>query len=348
MSNSYTGGRGLEGFTILRKRPLLSTWQSLAIRAAIVLFMMAIALAGHWIDRDGLRDNIDGHISFSDVLYFTAITVTTVGYGDIVPVTQQARMFDTFVVTPIRIFIWLVFLGTAYTFLLQHTWERVRTAMIRRKLSGHTIVCGFGAGGEFAVQELLRSGIPADQIVVIDPDGERIALAIELGVVGITGDATSNMTLTAANVEEAASVLVSTSRDDAAALVVLSARQLNPDVSISASVRAEENEDLLYQAGATFVLNPIRLGGHLLARSSADHNAVDYMADLASADGRVVLRERPARPADVGKRLRDLGDGLGVRLLRGDLRMGFWEADAIVQPGDVIIEIAALTRQDAA
>ena len=61
-------------------------------RAALV----GIAIAVHWLDRGGLRDNLDGVVSFLDVLYFTMVTVTTVGYGDIVPVTPQARMFDTF------------------------------------------------------------------------------------------------------------------------------------------------------------------------------------------------------------------------------------------------------------
>ena len=67
--------------------------------------LIAFVVAVHWFDRVGLLDNVDGNISFIDVLYFTAITVTTVGYGDITPVSDQARLFDAFVVTPVRIFI---------------------------------------------------------------------------------------------------------------------------------------------------------------------------------------------------------------------------------------------------
>ncbi len=74
----------------LRRRRRTPVWLSLLWRVGLVLALLGIALAGHWLDRAGLRDNIDGHISFADVLYFTMITVTTVGYGDIVPVTQQA------------------------------------------------------------------------------------------------------------------------------------------------------------------------------------------------------------------------------------------------------------------
>ena len=94
---------------------------TLLARIAAALALVGIALAGHWFDRDGLRDNVDGVVSFLDVVYLTMITVTTVGYGDIVPVTDRARMFDTFVVTPVRVFVWLIFLGSAYSFLLRNT-----------------------------------------------------------------------------------------------------------------------------------------------------------------------------------------------------------------------------------
>ncbi len=67
---------------------------------ALALALIGVALAGHWVDRGGLRDNTDGKVSFVDVVCFTMITVPTVGYGDSVPVTDRARMFDAFVVTP--------------------------------------------------------------------------------------------------------------------------------------------------------------------------------------------------------------------------------------------------------
>lgn len=332
----------------LERRDSLSVGQSLLLRAGFALSLMGIALAGHWFDRDGLRDNVDGTVSFVDILYFTAVTITTVGYGDIVPVTPQARLFDTFVVAPIRLFVWLIFLGTAYTFVFRRTWDRIRTRMIGKALKDHYIVCGFGSGGEAAVTELIRQGVDPKSIVVVDCDPERAAIAIDLGVTALTGDATYNATLDAACVQRAKALLVSAGRDDTAALVVLSARQLNHAIPISASVRAVENEDLLRQAGASSIINPVSLGGHLLARSSTHRGAVDYIRDLAAADGRVVLHERLATEAEIGRSLRSIGPGLGVRLLRKGEPIGFWEAAAdTIQAGDAIIEIVQVSGSNA-
>lgn len=324
-------------------KPRLSVLQSLAVRALVVLALIGVAVVGHWLDRGGLRDNVDGEISLLDVVYFTAITITTVGYGDIVPVTDQARMFDTFVVTPIRVFIWLIFLGTAYTFVLQHQWAQFRTSMTRRSLVGHTIICGFGTSGEVAAKELLLIGQDPESILVIDPSPQRIEEAVALGLIGIVGDARSNAALKAAKISTATALLVTTSLDDATALVVLSARQLNAAVKISVSVRAQENESIMYQAGANVVINPVNLGGHLLARSSAHQHAVDYLRDLASSDGHAVLREREALPDEIGKSPSEIQTGLVVRLIRKGMPVAAVNGVVpVVVAGDVLIEIITL------
>jgi voltage-gated potassium channel len=199
---------------IARQKARLNIWQSLWLRGVLVLVLLGIALAGHWFDRKGLQDNTDGVVSFSDVVYFTAITVTTVGYGDIIPVTDRARMFDTFVVTPVRLFIWIIFFGTAYTLALKSTWEQIRTRMIRKGLNDHIIVYGYGSTGEAAVGELLRQGVKPQGIVVVDQSAARIIKAIECGVTGIEGDATYNATQEAACITTARAVMVATHRDD--------------------------------------------------------------------------------------------------------------------------------------
>lgn len=325
-------------FHPLRRRASLNPWQSLLVRIALVLGLMGLALAVHWFDRDGLRDNIDGHISFVDAIYFTTITITTVGYGDIVPISDQAKLFESFVVTPIRVFVWLIFLGTAYDFVFRNSIDRIRTAMIRNSLKDHTIICGYGAGGTFAARELVAGGVRPEAIVIVDPDPARVSAATAEGFNAIEGDATQNSVLKAARIESACAVLVSTSRDDATALVVLSARQLNPHVQISATARLEENEDLLAQAGATIVLNPIRMGGHMLARAAADRHAVDTLADLASADHGLLLHERRARAGEVGKPLDQITTGRAIKLVRGEQTLGFWE-NPVIEAGDTIVEV---------
>ena len=122
--------------------------------------LIGLAIGVHWLERDGLKDNVDGHISFIDVVYFTMISITTTGYGDIAPVSDQARLFDALVVTPIRIFVVLIFLGTAYSFVFRRTWDRWRMALIQRNLSGHIVAAGFGTSGSEAVHELIARGTP--------------------------------------------------------------------------------------------------------------------------------------------------------------------------------------------
>lgn len=318
----------------------LGVGTTLALRVVLVLALFSLAVGGHWWEREGLKDNIDGHISFSDVVYFTAITVTTVGYGDIVPASDTARMFDTFVVTPIRLFVWLIFLGTAYGFFFQRGWQQVRTRMTQRKLNGHVVVCGYGTGGASAVDELIAQGVARDQIVVVDKDATRTETATEAGVIAITGDATHDEVLEAACVARAARVIVAPSRDDAAALIVLSARRLAPTARISVSVRAAENADLLHQAGADAIINPVLLGGQLLARAATNGHAVDYITDLAAARGRVALCERAVRADEVGQPLSSLSTGLGVRIIRAGQPIGWFDAAAQrLEAGDIVVEI---------
>jgi len=331
----------LRGFgPVLSQPAALSLAASLGLRVAMVLALFAIAVGGHWFERAGLKDQIDGHVSFTDVLYFTAVTVTTVGYGDIVPVSDAARMFDTFVVTPIRLFVWLIFIGTAYGFFLQRGWKQVRTRMTQRSLHDHVVVCGYGTSGAAAVDELIGQNVNCDCIVVIDRDAGRVQDANDAGVIGIVGDATHDVVLSTACVGRAARVIVAPSHDDAAALIVLSARRLAPKARISVAVRAAENEDLLRQAGADAIINPVVLGGHLLARAATNGHAVDYIKDLAAAEGRVALCERTARADEVGRPLSAIATGLGVRIIRAGRAIGWFDPEAQqLEAGDIIVEI---------
>ncbi|TCP32821.1 voltage-gated potassium channel [Sphingomonas sp. BK235] len=329
----------------LRRRTALPVWLSLLWRVALVMALIGIALAGHWFDRDGLRDNIDGRVSFADVLYFTMITVTTVGYGDIVPVTVHARLFDTFVVTPIRLFVWLIFLGSAYDFLFRRVWDGWRMRVIQQRLEGHVVVAGYGTSGVEAVAELIRRGAPPAMIVVVDERSAAIEAAEKLGVNVLQGDATRNATLEAVRITRAKAVIVAAGRDDTSILILLTARGLAPNVPLSVVIRSEDNEPLARQAGATTVINPASFAGVLLAGSTHGEHLADYIADLAAHGGRVALHERDVTAAEVGKALSQLTTGLGVRIHRGGRAIGFWEPAAQrLEAGDCIVEIVPSER----
>lgn len=315
-------------------------WVAVLWRVALAAGFIGIALAGHWLDRGGLRDNVDGEISFVDVLYFTMITVTTVGYGDIIPVTDRARLFDTFVVTPIRLFVWLIFLGTAYDFLFKRVWERWRMRMIQKTLKGHVVVTGYGTSGSEAVAELIKRGADPAEIVVIDERAAGIAAAEACGVNVVHGDATRNATLKAVHVDRARSIIVSAGRDDTSILIVLTARRLAPDTPISVIIRSQDNEPLARQAGANTVINPASFAGLLLAGSTHGEHIADYISDLAACDGRVALRQRAIAPDEIGVPLAAIRSGLGLRIHRGGRVIGFWEpAAARLESGDEIIEV---------
>ncbi len=299
-----------------------------------------------WLDRDNLRDSADGEVGFADVLYFTAVTVTTVGYGDIVPVGTRARLIDAFVVTPIRFVIWLIFLGTAYQLLFQRFYEAHRMRRLHDGLNGHTVVLGYGYEGRMAAAELLaRAGDKAKPIVVVDIDPAAVERAATAGLIGLQGDATDADVLDDARIDSAAAALVCTPRDDTTVLCVLRLRKSNPALRIIASVRQERNHALCLQAGADVAVAPAKLAGSLMADAVSSRHITPFISDLISSRGVIDLFERPALAAEVGKRMDQL-DGLLVVALERDGRvLGFWDQpEARIERGDLVFGLAGRKR----
>jgi voltage-gated potassium channel len=329
-----------ERHAVLRRASQTPEWKTLMYRVLLVIGLLSLAIAVHWFDRAGLKDNHDGHVSFLDIVYFTSISVSTTGYGDIVPVTTTARMFDALVVTPIRVFVVLIFLGTAYSFLIKRTWERWQMSRIQQKLTGHTIVCGFGVSNRQAVRELILRGCDCERIVVVENDDEALAEAEAMGCTTLKGDATRDQVLLDARIDTARAVLVSAGRDDTSILIVLTVRALSKTVPVSLVIRNADNESIAHAAGASTVINPVSFTGLLLAGSTHGEHVADYLADLASVDGRVSLQERKATAADIGKPLRSITTGLGVRLYRGGEPHGVWDEESqAIEADDMIVEI---------
>jgi voltage-gated potassium channel len=339
--------RGPDTITLTR-RSSLPVWAQIGWRVGLVLGLLVFAVAVHWFEREGLKDNHDGHVSFADAVYFTMISITTTGYGDIVPVTTHTRLFDALVVTPIRIFFVLIFIGTAYTLVVRRSWERWRMERLQRSLSNHVVVAGFGISGAEAVDELIARGTCAAEIVVIDPSEEALERAESLGCTVVSADATRDKTLEAVRIASARAMIVSAGRDDTSILICLTARHLAPRLKISVAVRAEDNELLARQAGATTVINPVSFAGLLLAGSTQGEHIADYLADLASSHGRVRLSERNVLEEECGRALTEVTRGVGLRIYRDGLPFGFWEPETrSLRPGDCIVEILPTIEAEA-
>lgn len=331
----------------LKRKSTLPVWASIGWRVVVVLALVGLAVGVHWFDRAGLRDNYDGKISFADIVYFTMISITTTGYGDIAPVTERARLFDALIVTPIRVFVVLLFIGTAYNFVLKRTWDKWRMALIQKNLTGHIIVAGFGTTGSEAVDELIARGTDPGCIVVIDCTAESLERARDRGCIILQGDATRDQVLEDVRIRGATSMIVSAGRDDTSILITLTARHLAPELRISTVVKAEDNELPARAAGATTVINPVSFAGLLLANSCRSQHIADYMMDLASIDGPVALHERTVTAAEAGQPLATISTGIGLRLYRGGRAFGFFTEEAkALQAGDLIVEVIRTKARD--
>jgi voltage-gated potassium channel len=337
-----TGEAGYRGVLQRRDR---SIWWSLLRRTALACAIILAVTALLWYTRDGLRDNAnpDQPLTFIATLYFTVITLTTVGYGDIIPATDGARLINAVLLTPIRIFILFLFIGTAYELsVASHRFrEGYRMQQLRARLSGHIVVCGYGVKGRTIVAELLAHGQPPENIVVIDPGEASIAEAAAQGLVALRGDASSEAILRAAVVDKASYVLVAPDRDDACVLICLTVNDLAPGVRVIAAAREDENVRLIYRAGADVVVSPSTSGGRLMAAAVRQGAVPRFLEDLLTFGQGIDAAERVVAPGEAGRTIADLPDLAGtlvLGLVRGEQRFLFNRCATLpLAAGDVIV-----------
>lgn len=286
----------------------------------------------------GLRDSRTGtHPGFFDCFYFTIVTVSTVGYGDIVPVRTVSRLTDALVLTPIRFSIIFAVFGTIYQVARQRIQEIAMNRTVHA-LNQHVIVAGYGATGRAVVRELLLQGAPPNQVVVIDADTARLDEAAAQDVICVKGDATREQTLQSVAVERAAHIVVCPGRDDTAVLITLTARDLNPRAQVVAMCHEPENVKQLRRGGAHHIVNPSVAGGALMAAATRQAHLVDTLTDILSVGGAMKLDERPVTPQEVGRKPRDLDDVV-VRVYRAGEAYGVDQAPAL-EAGDVIVFVS--------
>jgi voltage-gated potassium channel len=330
-------------------RPGASPQRVLLLRVYLVVGLCVLAFTVLYLDRDGLKDVHRAAPGIIDLMYFTIITVATVGYGDIVPVTARARLIDAFFIVPIRIVIWFVFLGTAYQFVIQRVIEEFRMKRLQKQLRDHVVVCGYGLSGAAAVRELLESGVDPDAIIVIDPQQPALEEANSLGVAGLLGDPSREDLLRQAQVSVSKAVIISVTDDATAILLTLTVRGIAPNVKIVVRIQEQTFQRQLQQAGADVIVSSTKIGGLLLADAVTSNYLVPFVTDLLSTRGRVNLLERPAEPHEIGCQSNALAHTLVVGLVRDGRMLSFYEdAPVTIEAGDLLVVIQssrALARQ---
>lgn len=300
----------------LPKREVEKPQRQVTRRLLMALFVLCLTVLIVWLDREGYHDNANEKVDFLDCVYYATVTLSTTGYGDIVPYSDSARLVNILLITPLRVLFLIILVGTTLEVLTERTREEWRLNRWRKNLREHTVVVGFGTKGRSALQTLLATGLPREQVVIVDPSAKVIDTANAEGFTGVVGDATRSEVLLRAELRKARQIIIATQRDDTAVLVTLTARQLNRGAKIVAAVREEENAPLLKQSGADAVITSASAAGRLLGLSVLSPSAGTVMEDLIHQGSGLDLIERPVSKSEVGRSVRETGD-LVVSVLRG-------------------------------
>ncbi|WP_405658711.1 potassium channel family protein [Streptomyces sp. RK9] len=300
------------------ERPLVQVGK----RLLMALCVLALTILIVWLDREGYHDNANNEVDLLDASYYATVTLSTTGYGDIVPHSDSARLTNIVLITPLRVLFLIILVGTTLEVLTERTREEWRLSRWRSNLRDHTVVVGFGTKGRSAVQTLQATGLKPEQIVIVDPSSKAVDAATTEGFAGVVGDATRSDVLLRAELQRARQVIIATQRDDTAVLVTLTARQLNRGAKIVTAVREEENAPLLRQSGADAVITSASAAGRLLGLSVLSPSAGLVMEDLIQQGSGLDLVERPVIKAEVGRGVRETDD-LIVSVVRGHRVLGY-------------------------
>jgi voltage-gated potassium channel len=240
----------------------------IVIAVILLLTLLLLAPVGYMI--------IEG-MGYNEAFYMTVITVFTVGFAEVEPLTTAGRYFTVFI----------IFVGVFNLFFLisgfirytlreafRETFGRRRMDLRIRKLDGHYIICGFGRVGEVVAETMKEAG--AD-FVVVENDPERIADAVDSGLLYIDGNATETETLEEAGVKRARGLVCALENDADNLFTALSARTLNKGITIVTRCVSSDSVEKLQYAGADRVISPYEISGRRMATFLLKPGVYDYM-----------------------------------------------------------------------
>jgi voltage-gated potassium channel len=281
-----------------------------------------------------------------DAFYMTIITVTTVGYAEIHPLSHAGRAWTIVIIltgvgTFFYAFTQLMVLLTGRT--LVERRERRRLARMLDNLSDHFILCGFGRLGEIVARQFARQNIP---FVIIERNPDRLHLAMELGYAAVEADASNEDVLKRVRIDRARGLVAAVSTDAENVYAVLSARLMKPDLFIVSRAETDDARAKLKRAGADRVISPYQIGGLQIAQTALRPAVVDFM-ELATSSDNLDLNLEQVHVADgsslAGRSLLEAGlrQRYGVVVIgirRADGRMDFNPApETSILAGDDLV-----------
>ena len=291
---TYTGYR-LPVKSIVNRRIV----RRILLIAALIVFTMLIGTLGFRL--------LEGYPLF-DAFYMTLITITTVGYQEIRPLSHAGRVFNSFLIL-FGVTAMFVAVGamtqTIIELQLQDRYGERRRKRAIMRMKDHYIVCGFGRVGRNAAFELQRAGVP---FLVIDRNEQRVERATQAGMAAIRADATQDESLREAGVERARGFIAALATDADNVFVILSVKTLNPRVTVVTRASEEDAEEKLRRAGADTVLSPYSITGHRLAQALVRPHVVQLLDFAGQAVGLDVTMEQLRVAPDSARTSRKLGD----------------------------------------
>jgi voltage-gated potassium channel len=317
--------------------------RKISARVILAVALIFLVAAVTYIGRDGYIDPEDGEISVLDAFYYSTVSITTTGYGDVRPVSDESRLATTLLVTPARVLFLILLVGTTLEILAERTRAAYRISRWRRTLKDHTIICGFGTKGRAAAAILTAQGADPRSIIAIDPRPDARAQATAAGYAAVAGDATQRHVLHEARIEEARAVVVAVSRDDAAVLTTLTARELGPEADIVAACREDENVHLLDQSGADSVISTSSAAGRLLGMATHTPGIANVISDMLEIGQGVDIRQYDVGPEGVTAEVREEWGPIVALQREGELISFEDERCKNPQPGDRVVALHSHT-----